>query len=169
MLFFLFSLPYHLASCEFMLLCHSVYYFIGCPLISLYFFCTNRLGRDADEAKAKEFNEMACKASIADQQKQVQENIHPQIKSFYMCINEVLLLYTRRIGKAQELLPQPIDAPCQSGLGFNIGQPTDYLGKILFVKKKKTFPMLHYMSLKLCECNLRCSGSLNFSCDSSLK
>ncbi|KAK7825665.1 hypothetical protein CFP56_032946 [Quercus suber] len=71
---------------------------------------------------------MACKASFADQQKQVQENIHPQIISFSMCIDEILLLYTERIVKAQELPPQTIDAPCQSGLGFNIGQPTDCPG-----------------------------------------
>ena len=103
----------------------------------------NHLGRDADEAKVEEFNEMACKASLADQQKQVQGNIHPQIKSFFMCIDEILLLYTKRIGEAQELPPQPIDAPCQSGLGFNIGQPTDCPGKILFVKKEP-FPMLHH-------------------------
>ena len=106
----------------------------------------NCLGRDADEAKAEEFNEMACKASLADQQKQLQENIHAQIQSFTMCINEILLPYTKRIVEAQELPPQPIVAPCQSGLGFDIGrngQPTDHLGKILIVKKEP-FPMLHY-------------------------
>ena len=65
---------------------------------NLNFFLMNRLGRDANEAKAKEINEMACKAFLADQQKQVQENIHPQIKSFSMCIDEILLLYTERIG-----------------------------------------------------------------------
>ncbi|KAK7850158.1 hypothetical protein CFP56_001475 [Quercus suber] len=68
---------------------------------------------------------MACKSSISDQQKQVQENILAQIKSFSMCIDEILLSYTKRIGEAQELPPQPIAAPCQSGLGFDIGQPTD--------------------------------------------
>ncbi|KAL0010013.1 hypothetical protein SO802_005121 [Lithocarpus litseifolius] len=83
--------------------------------------------RDVDEAKAEEFNEMACKASLADQQKQVRENNHAQIKSFSTCIDEILLPYTKRIGEAQELPPQPIDAPCQSGLDFAIGrngQPT---------------------------------------------
>ena len=43
---------------------------------NLNFFLMNHLGRDADEAKAEEFNEMACKASLADQQNQLQENIH---------------------------------------------------------------------------------------------
>ena len=55
---------------------------------------------------------MACKASLADQQKQVWEIIHAQIKSFSMCIDEILLPYTKRIGEAQELPPQPIAAPC---------------------------------------------------------
>ncbi|KAL0010007.1 hypothetical protein SO802_005115 [Lithocarpus litseifolius] len=84
--------------------------------------------RDADEAKAEEFNEMVCKASLTDQQKQVQEKIHAQIKSFSTCISEILLPYTKRIDEAQELPPQPIVAPCQSGLGFAVGkngQPTD--------------------------------------------
>ena len=79
---------------------------------NLNFFLMNHLGRDADEAKAEEFNEMACKASLADQQMQVQENIHAHIKSFSMCIDEILLLYIERIGEAQELPPQPIVAPC---------------------------------------------------------
>ena len=73
-----------------------MYHFIGCPLISI-FFPTNCLGRDAEEAKAKEFNEMACKASLADQQMQVQENIHAHIKSFSMCIDEILLPCTNGI------------------------------------------------------------------------
>ena len=88
---------------------------------------------------------MACKASLTYQQKQVQENIHAQIKSFSMCINEILLLDTKRRGEAQELPPQPIATPCQSGLGFAVGrngQPTDCPGKILFVIKNP-FPMLH--------------------------
>ena len=70
------------------------------------------MGRDVDEAKAEEFNEMACKASLADQQKQVRENIHAQIKSLSMCIDEILLPYTKRIVEAQKLPPHPIAAPC---------------------------------------------------------
>ncbi|KAF3964503.1 hypothetical protein CMV_011214 [Castanea mollissima] len=83
--------------------------------------------RDADEANVEEFNEMACKVILADQQKQLAENIHAQIKSFSMCINEILLPYTKRIVEAQELPPQPIATLCQSGLSFDIGkngQPT---------------------------------------------
>ena len=111
-----------------------------------FFLLFNRLGRDANEAKAEEFNEMVCKASLADQQKQVRENIHAQIKSFSTCMDEILLPYTKRRGEAQELPPQPINDPCQSGLDFAIGkngQPTNCPGKILFVIKNP-FPMLHY-------------------------
>ena len=89
---------------------------------------------------------MGCKASLADQQKQVRENIHAQIKCFSTCIDEILLPYTKRIGEAQELPPYPRAAPCQSGLDFAVGmygQPTNCPGKILFVIKNP-FPMLHY-------------------------
>ena len=55
---------------------------------------------------------MACKASLADQQKQVRENIHSQIKSFSTCMDEILLPCTKRIGEAQELPPHPIAASC---------------------------------------------------------
>uniref|UniRef100_A0A2N9ET24 SET domain-containing protein n=1 Tax=Fagus sylvatica TaxID=28930 RepID=A0A2N9ET24_FAGSY len=88
----------------------------------------NRLGRDAEEADALEIIDMASKASLADQQKQVQENIHAQIKSFSMSMDEILLPDTKRIGEAHELPPQPT-APRRSGLGFAVGrnaQPTNH-------------------------------------------
>lgn len=46
---------------------------------------------NAAEADAEEIIEMATKASFADQQKQVQENIHSQVKSFCMHMDEILL------------------------------------------------------------------------------
>ncbi|KAK7820577.1 receptor-like protein eix2 [Quercus suber] len=64
---------------------------------------------------------MASKASIADQQSQLQENFHAQIKSFSVTMDEILIPDTKRIA-----------APCWSGLRFVVrrnGQPTDYLGK----------------------------------------
>ncbi|XP_075667822.1 uncharacterized protein LOC142637430 isoform X1 [Castanea sativa] len=91
----------------------------------------NRLGRDAGEADAEEIIEMASKASLANQQKLVQENIHAQIKSFSMYMDEILLPNSKRIGEAHELPPQPTAAPCQSGLGFAVGrhdQPTERPG-----------------------------------------
>ncbi|KAJ1422100.1 DNA-binding barrel domain superfamily [Sesbania bispinosa] len=51
----------------------------------------NRLGKNADEADAEEIIEMANKASVADQQMQVQENIHSQIKAFCTFMDELLL------------------------------------------------------------------------------
>ncbi|XP_044491974.1 uncharacterized protein LOC123215792 [Mangifera indica] len=50
----------------------------------------NLLGRDADEADAEEIIKMASKASLADQQKQVQENIHYQIENFCISMNQIL-------------------------------------------------------------------------------
>ena len=80
---------------------------------------------------------MACKASLADQQNQVQENIHAQIKSFCMFMNEILIPDNKRIGDAHELPAQPTIAPRGNG------QPTDRPGKVLFAIWK-LFAMLHY-------------------------
>ena len=88
---------------------------------------------------------MGSKASIADQQSQLQENVHAQIKSFSMTMDEILILDTKRIGDAHEMPQQPI-ASHWSGLSFAVcrnGQPTDRLGKVLFAIRK-LFPMLHY-------------------------
>ena len=89
---------------------------------------------------------MASKASVTDQQSQVQENVYAQIKSFSMSMDEILILDTKRIGDAHELPPQPTAAPCWSGLSFVVdknGQPTNHTGKVLFAIWK-LFPMLHY-------------------------
>ena len=80
---------------------------------------------------------MASKASLADQQNQVQENIHAQIKSFSMFMNEILIPDNKRIGDAHELSAQPTTAPRGNG------QPTDRPGKVLFAIWK-LFAMLHY-------------------------
>ena len=80
---------------------------------------------------------MASKASLADQQSQVQGNVYAQIKSFSMSMDEILIPDTKRIGDAHELPAQPTTAPRWNG------QPTDRLGKVLFAIWK-LFPMLHY-------------------------
>ncbi|KAK8480520.1 hypothetical protein V6N13_134762 [Hibiscus sabdariffa] len=61
--------------------------------INLLFMYTsyNRLGKDAEEADAEEIIDMASKASFADQQLQVQENVHDQIKNFCTAMDEILL------------------------------------------------------------------------------
>ncbi|CAI9756015.1 unnamed protein product [Fraxinus pennsylvanica] len=51
----------------------------------------NRLGKNADEADAEEIIEMASKASLAEQQKLVQENIHAQINNFCTSMDGILL------------------------------------------------------------------------------
>ena len=89
---------------------------------------------------------MASKASIVDQQSQLQENVHAQIKSLSMTMDEILILDTKRIGDAHGMPQQPIAASHWSGLGFAVprnGQPTDLPGKVLFAIRK-LFPMLHY-------------------------
>ncbi|KAA3482651.1 SET domain-containing protein 9 [Gossypium australe] len=61
--------------------------------INLIFMYTsyNRLGKNADEADAEEIIDMASKASFTDQQMQVQENVHFQIKNFCTVMDEILL------------------------------------------------------------------------------
>ena len=49
---------------------------------------------------------MASKASLADQQSQVQENVHAQVKIFAMSMDEILIPDNKRIGDAHELPPQ---------------------------------------------------------------
>ncbi|KAL5208658.1 hypothetical protein ABZP36_033093 [Zizania latifolia] len=51
-----------------------------------YFPCYYRLGANAEEKDAKEIIDMASKASVAEQQKQVQENVHYQLYK-YVLIN----------------------------------------------------------------------------------
>ena len=58
---------------------------------------------------------MASKASIANQQSQLQENVHGQIKSFSVTMDEILIPDTKRIGDAHELPQLPIAAPHWSG------------------------------------------------------
>ncbi|EOA23103.1 hypothetical protein CARUB_v10003896mg, partial [Capsella rubella] len=60
----------------------------------------NRLGRDAEEADAEEIIEIASKATLSEQQKQVQENIHYQVEKFCSSMDEILLAH---IDKAKEL------------------------------------------------------------------
>ncbi|KAF5747403.1 hypothetical protein HS088_TW05G00124 [Tripterygium wilfordii] len=78
----------------------------------------NRLGGDVDEEDADEIIDMASKASVDDQQKQVQENIHSQIKSFSTFMDEILLPDTAKGSDALESSPP---APRPSGLSFAVG------------------------------------------------
>ncbi|KAK6241548.1 hypothetical protein SCA6_006937 [Theobroma cacao] len=77
----------------------------------------NRLGKNADEADAEEIIDMASKASVADQQKQVQENVHFQVQNFCTAMDEILLPDISEPQKSQS------DAtPSRSGLSFAVGR-----------------------------------------------
>lgn len=81
---------------------------------------------DATEADAEEIIDMASKASFADQQKQVQENIHSQVKSFCMHMDGILLP-----DEPAESPEKSKDAVRKSGLSFAVGRtspPTDMAG-----------------------------------------
>ncbi|XP_057962974.1 uncharacterized protein LOC131154304 [Malania oleifera] len=82
----------------------------------------NRLGRNADEEDADEIIEMASKASVADQQKQVHENIHSQIKTFCMSMDEILLSDVNTVNELVDLHSQTSGAPRHSGLSFAVGR-----------------------------------------------
>ncbi|CAK7337997.1 unnamed protein product [Dovyalis caffra] len=91
-------------------------------------FSYNRLGRNAEEADAEEIIEMAGKASVDDQQKQVQENIHFQITNFCTAMNEILLPDVAKRNENDEAPAQSNAAPHHSGLSFAVsksGPPTD--------------------------------------------
>lgn len=78
---------------------------------------------------------MASKFSVADQEKQVQENVHLQIKSFCTSMDEILL-------PDAKIKNEPIESPEQSnassrrsGLSFAVGKnrsPTNHPGEFLF-------------------------------------
>lgn len=94
----------------------------------------NRLGRNADEADAENIIDMAGKASLADQQKQVQENIHSQIKTFCNTLDRVLLPDSKNMNELPESCPQTKAAPRRSGLSFAVGRdgpPSDNSGEYL--------------------------------------
>lgn len=93
-------------------------------------FSYNRLGRDAEEADAEEIIDMAGKASFSDQQQQVQDNIHSQIKRFCLSMDEILLLPEKNV--PIESSAQSNAAPRRSGLSFAVGptaRPTDSPGE----------------------------------------
>lgn len=86
----------------------------------------NRLGRNADEKDAEEIIDMAGKASLADQQKQVQDNIHSQIKTFSTWLDEILLPDSKSINESAESNSQK-NTQTRSGLSLAVGRtsPSD--------------------------------------------
>ncbi|KAL3718750.1 hypothetical protein ACJRO7_003799 [Eucalyptus globulus] len=82
----------------------------------------NRLGGAAQESDAEEIIQMASKASVADQQKQVQENVHSQLKSFCTFMDEILLPGVNKTNTAPAVdSPVSSKAHHRSGLSFAVG------------------------------------------------
>ncbi|XP_024031935.1 uncharacterized protein LOC112094673 [Morus notabilis] len=81
----------------------------------------NCLGKNAEEADVEEIIDMATKASIADQEKLVQENVHSQIKSFCKSMDKILLPDTEKRNEPIELPQQTNAASRRSGLSFAVG------------------------------------------------
>ncbi|CDP00746.1 unnamed protein product [Coffea canephora] len=80
------------------------------------------LGKDADEADAEEIIDMASKASLTDQQKQVQENIHSQIETFCTTMDDIVLPNLQSTEKAHEPIEEKNITSRRSGLSLAVGQ-----------------------------------------------
>lgn len=112
------------------------------------------MGRDADGADVDEIIDMANKASIADQQKQVQENIHLQIKNFCVSMDEVLLPDVKKLNEGTESPKQSNASTRRSGLSFAIGRngpPVKHRGELftfvfgfLFLSSRQFFRTFDY-------------------------
>ena len=83
----------------------------------------NRLGKNAEEADADEIIEMASKANLEEQQKQVQENIHEQISTFCKYMDDILRP-DPRMANTPNSSSEAKTAPRRSGLGLAVGRTT---------------------------------------------
>ncbi|KAK1272986.1 hypothetical protein QJS04_geneDACA019181 [Acorus gramineus] len=88
------------------------------------FTCYNRLGESADEKDAEEIIEIASKASVADQQKEVQENVHSQVKTICRSMDDSLIPENINTHSAHALPSKSQVSPRGSGLGLAIGRIT---------------------------------------------
>lgn len=105
----------------------------------------NRLGKDADEADAEEIIDMASKASLADQQKLVQENIHSQFRNFCTFMDKIL---GPEIRGGNELIESPVLK--RSGLSLAVGRTSGSLSNRPAVPETKPL-QLNEVSLSLKE------------------
>lgn len=85
------------------------------------YYSYNRLGKNAEEADVEEIIDMATKASIADQEKLVQENVHSQIKNFCMSMDEILLPDKEKRNEPIKSPQQSNAASRRSGLSLAVG------------------------------------------------
>ena len=77
---------------------------------------------------------MASKTSLEDQQKQVQDNIHSQIKTFCNALDGLLLSDSKNMNKLPESCSQTKATPRRSGLSFAVGRdgpPSDNSGEFI--------------------------------------
>lgn len=89
----------------------------GCSIFSY-----NRLGENAEEKDAEEIINMATRASVSDQQKQVHENVHFQIKNICEAMDEALI---PDVGPEQSVpATGPLKGPHRGGLSFSVGKGT---------------------------------------------
>lgn len=92
------------------------------------------MGKDAEEADIEEIINMASKSDLADQEKQVQENIHTQMTNFCTFMDHILLPETKSHDEASQ---QHTNAPRRSGLSLAVGSnapSNNKLGKFLLLK-----------------------------------
>jgi hypothetical protein len=74
-----------------------------------------RLGANAEEKDAEEIIDMASKASVSEQQKQVQENVHYQLTNMCQAMDSILLPDTKNGASEANNYPR------RSGLSFAVG------------------------------------------------
>jgi pyrroloquinoline quinone (PQQ) biosynthesis protein C len=87
-----------------------------------FFYCVlsyYRLGENADEKDAEEIIDLASKASVADQEKQVQDNVHYQLSDMCQTMDSIL---------RPDVINDPSNDPSEaqshsrrSGLSFAVG------------------------------------------------
>lgn len=75
---------------------------------------------------------MAGKASFADQQMLVQENVHSQIKAFCTRMNESLLPNEKVVNDHLELSQQANNSPHHSAKGKCDDIPSDFISILIF-------------------------------------
>uniref|UniRef100_A0A7N1A2Y0 SET domain-containing protein n=2 Tax=Kalanchoe fedtschenkoi TaxID=63787 RepID=A0A7N1A2Y0_KALFE len=82
----------------------------------------NRLGKDAVETDAEEIIDMATKASVMDQQREVHENIHIQFKNICSALDKILLPDCKKATEYGSSHMQANAASHRSGLSLAIGK-----------------------------------------------
>lgn len=83
------------------------------------------MGKDAEDADIEEIINMASKAELADQERQVQENIHSQITNFCTSMDEILLPdINSHDPSLKSSSQQNPTTPRPSGLSLAIGRNT---------------------------------------------